>query len=128
MNVQITLSIPKPLYGLAQFDAWRQSRNVEEILIESLQSVYGTSVDHEYLALLEQARAFQEQHSQLISDYEGEYVAIYDGEVIDHDSDRIELSDRIYASQPSQTVLIRYVTTRPERVLNMRSPRISHNT
>jgi hypothetical protein len=62
-------------------------------------------------------------HPRLIESYLGDYVAIFQGEVIDHDEDVVALTQRIGEKLPNEVVLIRQVEKSAERILNMRSPR-----
>ncbi len=41
--------------------------------------------------------AFETMHPRLLAQYEGQYVALYDGQLVDHDSDENALLDRIFA-------------------------------
>ncbi len=67
--------------------------------------------------------AFRQLHAALLKRYRGEYVAIYQGQLIDHDSDQLALLDRIEKAYPNDFVLIRPVQEQPEREFYFRSPR-----
>lgn len=71
-----------------------------------------------------EATAYRKLHSELVKQYLGRYVAIHDGNVVDHDEDFQELHRRIRQRFGRQPVLLRQVATEPERVLVMRSPRL----
>jgi hypothetical protein len=73
--------------------------------------------------MLEQTAAFETQYPQLLQNYSQEYVAIYQGKLVDHDSDHIQLVRRIQQHFPGQIVLIRQVTEQPATSLNLGSPR-----
>lgn len=83
---------------------------------------------HTYLRQLErnkikaEVEAFHSMHSELLQSYEGEYVAIHNGKVVDHDASLQPLHNRIRQRFGRQTVLLRQVSTEPERVLSFRSP------
>jgi hypothetical protein len=62
-------------------------------------------------------------HQVLWQKYPGQHVAIYNGELVDHDTDGVALSKRVYQRYPDQFVLIRQVEQEPDRVLYFRSPR-----
>ena len=68
--------------------------------------------------------AYQNIHSHLVQEYLGQYVAIYQGELVDHDPDPVSLHRRVIRKYPDQVVLSRKVQTDPEPVLYMRSPRL----
>jgi hypothetical protein len=67
--------------------------------------------------------AYRLLHAELLTQFEGKFVAIYRGQVIDSDSDQLALVRRVAESHPNQIVLIRQVLVRPEPELRLRSPR-----
>ena len=71
-----------------------------------------------------EARAFRSMHAELVKEYAGQYVAIHDGKVVDHDEDFQSLHNRIRQHFGRRPVLLRRVETKPERVLVFRSPRL----
>ncbi len=56
--------------------------------------------------------------------YAGQYVAVFQGEVLDHDSDRLALAQRIRARYPEMPVLITAAEARAPREFQVRSPRL----
>jgi hypothetical protein len=56
--------------------------------------------------------------------YAGQYVAVLRGEVLDHDSDRLALAQRIRARYPETPVLITAAEARTPREFQIRSPRL----
>lgn len=66
-------------------------------------------------------------HQSLWKEYPREHVAIYDGQLVDHDTDGTALSQRIYAQYPDEFVLIRKVEPQLERTLQFRSRRFIQN-
>jgi len=76
--------------------------------------------------MLEQTAVFEEQYSELVKEYSGQYVAFHQGKLVDHDSNHRELSRRVRATFPDEIVLIRQVTERPEGLLRLGSPRLNH--
>lgn len=67
--------------------------------------------------------AFLAQHPTLLAQYLGEEVAIYQGQVVDHDQDGVALSTRIYKRFPDEFVLISPVLPQPMEEWVIRSPR-----
>jgi len=55
-------------------------------------------------------------------------VAIQNERLVDHDTDGLALSRRVYSRYPDMFVLIRQVEAQPERVLQLRSPRFTQDT
>ncbi len=71
-----------------------------------------------------EAEAFRATPPELTKQYMGQCVAIHHGQVVDHDQDFQAFHDRIRQRFGRQTILLRRVTSEPERVLMMRSPRL----
>ncbi len=67
--------------------------------------------------------AFRTKHADLLASYANQYVAIYQGQVIDHDSDQLALFLRIDEQYPDDPVLICQVRPEVETVYTIRSPR-----
>lgn len=70
-----------------------------------------------------EAEAFRSMHPELAEKYLGQYVAIHDGQVVDHDQDFQSLHSRIRKRFGRQPVLLRRVEVEPESVWTFRSPR-----
>lgn len=66
---------------------------------------------------------YRSMHSELAEHYFGQYVAICDGELVDHDPDPLLLLERIRKNYPDQVILRRKVERTPERELRIRHPR-----
>jgi len=84
----------------------------------------------EYLDRLEwekleaEMAAFQSQLPELLASYGDQYVAIHDGQVIDHDADLQALHSRVYARMGSVPILLQKVTAMPAPDILVRSPRL----
>ena len=74
--------------------------------------------------IIAESKAFRAMHAELLQRYRGEYVAIHDGEVVDHDVDLCALNRRIRARYGRIAVLLQRVTERPEVELVIRSPKL----
>ena len=70
-------------------------------------------------------KAFIRLHPQLKEKYAGQYVAIYQEQLIDHASDYGDLVKRIDARYPDQFVWLAQVEDEPMSVLTFRSPRFA---
>ena len=71
-----------------------------------------------------EAKAFDEQKASLLERYRGEYVAVHEGKMIDHDLSLGALHLRMYAKLGRIPVLLKRVTEEPDRVLVFRSPKV----
>lgn len=72
--------------------------------------------------------AFEAQHQMLQSKYLNEYVALHNGQVIDHDNDLRTLHLRVFKQLGHTPVLLKQVLQSPDRELVFRSPRFDRNT
>lgn len=127
MGTQVTLTIPDELYRRAQRLAEARQRDVADVLAEA---IILTNEPHQVdLAPDEdidrERAAYVAMHSMLWEKYRGQYVAIYHGEMIDHDTEFAALYSRVHKQYPDQFVLIRQVEVEPERVYYFRSPRFT---
>lgn len=77
-------------------------------------------------AMQREAKAFRKLHLELWKTIPGEYAAIYQGKLVDHDGDQLALFLRIEAQYPGMTVLIRQVRSTPEEIIQVYSPRFEH--
>jgi hypothetical protein len=68
--------------------------------------------------------AFESMKVDLIARHGGEFVALFQQQVIDHDQDELALLARIDQSYPNEIVLIRQVLETPEPPLLFRAPRL----
>ena len=76
-------------------------------------------------SLMEQNVAtYKAMHSELVKHYLGQYVAICDGQLVDHDHNPVALLERVRAQHPNQVVLRQRVEQAPERELRLRQPQI----
>jgi hypothetical protein len=72
-----------------------------------------------------EAERFRAQHAALLAAYAGEYVAMRQGEVVDHDRDGAALYRRVRARFGNEPVLVAPVTTSPTPTYHLRSPRFA---
>ncbi len=77
-------------------------------------------IDHEQ-------QAYEAQHSQILKKYAGQYIAMRRGEVIDHDSDRVVISQRVRTRFGNEPVLITLVLSEARQTIVVRSPRLVEN-
>jgi len=74
--------------------------------------------------MLQEEAAFEAMQQTLLAQYAGEFVAIHQQQVVDHDPDELTLFDRICHDYPDEVVLIRPVLATLEPPLIFRSPRL----
>ena len=73
--------------------------------------------------LEEDMRWYSRNRERLVREYEGEYVAILDNRVLDHDADFEELAQRVFKREGVRNIFMPLVSS-GERTLRVRSPRL----
>ena len=69
-------------------------------------------------------QSFVAQHDALLQAYAGQYIAMFQGSVVDHDMDRVALSLRVRKQYGNQPVLITLVRPETLQDIVIRSPRL----
>lgn len=68
----------------------------------------------EHLLLLEESERnekwFRDHYDELVERFDGENVAIYKGDVVDHDRDLVKLVERAKGKYPMRLTLFKYVS------------------
>jgi predicted transcriptional regulator len=70
-----------------------------------------------------EVKTFRAQHAELLARYPNQYVAIYQGRVVDQDAGQLVLLAHVEKQYPDTPVLITLVSSEPEESYTMRSPR-----
>lgn len=130
MTTIITVELPDPVYRNLESLARRTRREVTEVVADAVGEVVARSLEpfpvNPNREIMErEAAAFRRLHPELLRDFAGRYVAITGGKVVDHDADPVALLTRIRRDYPGKTVLRRKVEPVVEKVLLIRSPRIT---
>ena len=106
-------------------DAAQEVRSVNDLVNEAVA---------QYLRQRQQAKidreiaTYEDMHAQLLRDHLGEWVAIHDQQLVDHDSDRVALYRRVRARYGRTSVLIRQVTTEQVEEIWLRTPSTGRTT
>ena len=116
----LTLTLQSELVEQLESVAAERSVMPDELL-ETAVRAYLRQVEREQIET--EAAAFRVMHDELRRQFLGQYVAIYRGEVVDHDLDFQLLHSRIRQRYGRQPVLLRRVEIEPERAMTFRSPR-----
>ncbi len=123
MSTEVTLTLPDTVYREVEATARRNQRTVIDVLTDTVtqafDSIFDISPDREKME--EEQAAYERQRVEIIAQYEGEYVAVHGGKVVDHDPDEIALLRRIDANYPKDVVHMRLVTRQPDRELRVTS-------
>lgn len=122
MTAQITLNLSDPLLKRVRSLARWRERDLAEAITEYLDS-HLPETDFDEEPTLEM-KTFIAMYPMLKEKYFGQYVAIYQGKLIDHDTDRKALYLRIDEKYPDEFVWISPVEEEPIPTLVFRSPRL----
>lgn len=68
-------------------------------------------------------KTFWAMKEQLLDRYEGEYVAVYEGKVVDHDKDKLTLGLRVYGNHGYKPIYVQLVCRQGLPVKRLNSPR-----
>jgi len=78
----------------------------------------------DYLKFQEAKKYFQENKAQILEKYKGNFIAILDSTIVDHDRNFSDLARRVYEKFGYQTIYMPLVESEPV-VLRIPSPRVS---
>ncbi len=129
MSEQVNISIPQTLYRRVRELARVRKRPVDDVLetaITLAEAALVPAVDEE-AAMAQEELAYRAMHAELMARYAGEYVAIYQEQLVDRDRDELALLRRLDAQYPNEVVLMKQVRPLPEPELCFRSPRLVRN-
>ena len=116
-----TINLRPELIKRLEDAAAEQSVMLEDLLESAIQT-YLRSMEREKIKA--KAQAFRSMHAELTKKYLGQYVAIHNARVVDHDENFESLHSRIRQRFGRQPVLLRRVEAEPQRTLLFRSPRL----
>jgi len=118
----ITVPLRSNLADQLQNEATRRHTSVEVLANDWLEEQLWEAKREK---INEEAERFRAQHSELLVQYAGEFVAMRDGVVIDHDPDLAALHDRVRAKYGDEPILMAPVTPEPEQVIKVLGARRS---
>jgi hypothetical protein len=138
MAEQVTITIPEPLYRRARALAHARHSSLDFIIADALDrglmdepAIVGEVSESPFSSegeagkkIADETAAYEANHTRLIADHAGEYVAIFNGRLVDYDVDESTLLRRINSFYPDDIVLIKHVVPLPEPELRVRSPRL----
>lgn len=126
MGTQVTLTLPDEVYQQAESLAQATNQPIAEVLVDVIEQAFTPMmpVNENRPKMQEQVAAFEAMHAELWQTYPHQYVAFHEGQLIDHDDDKIALIMRIDEQYPGKVVMIRQVMAELPPVLRVRSPRL----
>jgi glutamyl-tRNA reductase len=107
--------VVKPeLYKRVEEAAREQKASVDEIFAQAIRR-YLWELDRRKIS--EESKAYREQHVELKTQHLGEYIAMHEGQVVDHDKDFSALRRRVRQRFGHTPVMITQVEEIAERPL-----------
>jgi predicted transcriptional regulator len=131
---EVTVTIPKDLYSRVERLALLREQSLPEIMADLVNVAYSeefeqaaipapvTSIEDKLMQ--EEEDAFDQMRAQLLEKFEGQYVAVHGGQVIDHDTSQNNLLIRLHRSHPDRIVLVRQVMALPDDPIYWRTLRL----
>jgi hypothetical protein len=114
VKMDVTVNISHQLYERARQLAKKRQQTVDVVLADALDQGLTQSAQTSVDAVVAREKAaYQQLYATLAAQFFGQHVAIYGGELVDHDEDGIALSHRIYEQYPDEFVWITQVAERP---------------
>lgn len=114
MTLHVNIPLSSELYEQAQKMARDLDKEVPEFLADHLAQTLSEMAGKPQTAPERERAAYLALHPMLLANYQGEYVAIYQGELLDHDKEQLALVNRLDQTHPDQFVLVRQVAANPE--------------
>ena len=133
MYTNVTIKIAKELFDRAKRIARQRNQDVSEVLVESIRleevedALYPGFAEGETAVMAREEKAFHELHPQLREKYPQEYVAIFEGQLVDHDPDLAQILKRTKQKCLDQFVWIAPVHESPLPEFRSRSFRWQHD-
>ncbi len=114
MTLLINIPVSNKLYQQAQTIAEKLNKDVSQLISEHLEATFSNANFIDDSIAESERLAYQNMHSSLLKTYGKQYVAIHQGELVDHDANQLQLISRIDELYPDEFVLIRQVLAGPE--------------
>ncbi|MDE0142588.1 MAG: hypothetical protein OXI80_02760 [Caldilineaceae bacterium] len=125
MGTQVVLDVPDEIYERVEKLAVTTERDIPDVLLETIARTFSPfPVDPNRSVMNQNVETYRELHAELVMTHLGQFVAICDGRLIDHDPDPVSLLQRVRTKYPEKVVLRRKVESVPEHQLQIRHPRI----
>jgi hypothetical protein len=108
------ITVEPDLYKQVKTVASEQQVSIDEVLAEAARD-YLWELDRQKIS--RESEAYRQMHAALKKRFFGQYVAVHDGDVVDHDADESKLWQRIRQRFGHTPVMITQVGETPERTL-----------
>ena len=117
-----TIQLPQDLYEAVRQKALAQQKTTEDLVIEWVSShLDEAAYDDMTQAFEQEVAAFERLKTTLLAQYAGQYVAIYQGEVVGAGEDRLTLVKEVYRRFGEVPCYIEQVSSEPLRRVRITS-------
>ena len=129
MTQYVNITLPEPTYRRLKRWAELRQKNVDELIADILRDALQQDeeptipLSEPDTRLLREKAAFNHLFPQLKAKYPDQYVAIHDGELVDHDENYDALFERVDDRFPDSFVWLAQVEDSPMGTVAFRSPR-----
>jgi hypothetical protein len=126
-TMDVTIRLPQVLVERAREAGLFVGPRMAELVASELARIQPAEIrknDGAEQKMRREKDAFVAQQADLRQRYPGEYIAMHNGQVLDHDRDLSELHRRVYVAIGTVTVLLKQVDQPVDRDLFLRSPRL----
>jgi len=123
-NVVPTVTIEPELYRRVAEAAQKEKTGVEQVLHMALRRYLWELARRK---IGEESTIYRRRHAELKKQYLGEYIAMVDGEVVDHDRDFQALRQRVSQRYGRTPVMMTLVEDEPETLLTRHGFRLQAN-
>ena len=117
--IQETVTLRPELHELLVRSAEDTTRSLDDLINEAIEAYFEARQDE---ILDREAAAYKDLHPELWRTMPGEWVAIHEQHLVDHDTDQMALYRRVRRTYGSTPVLIRRVGERPTEEIWVRTP------
>ncbi len=107
------------LHETLEQDAKREARSVSEIVNEAIERYLH---ERQIAKLDAEIATYEMMYPELRQKHLGQWVAVHEQKLVDHDSDRAALYKRVRATYGRTAILIRQVTEQPDNETWIRTP------
>jgi hypothetical protein len=116
-----TITLEPDLYDRVKAAAQEQQASVDEVFAKAVQTYLW---EQQRQKISGESRLYQQQHARLKAHFLGQYIAMHDGQVVDHDTDFTQLRRRIRAQYGRTAVMITRVEETPVATFTRRGFRV----
>jgi hypothetical protein len=108
------VTVEPELYRRVEEAAQEQRASIDQVLAEAVRLYLWEQERHK---IEQEGAAYRRQHAAIKAQYLGQYIAVHEGQVVDHDPDFAALRRRIHQQYGHTPVMITRVEEQPERPL-----------